>query len=992
MKISYLQSCLIALFITLATGHGILAQDTQQWNLSKGAKARFGKGWINEIKYSPDGIKLAVASSIGIWIYDAQTGEELDLYTGHTGPVNSVAFSPDGSTLASGSEDNAIRFWDVNTGTHLHIIRGSITVPSLAYSPDGNRIISGSHSSVRLWNANKGVGAYIKNVGNQFDLVTSVAYSPDGNIIASGSEDNTIRFWDARTGSYPHVLRGHTDNVTSVAFSPDSNRIISGSLDQTVRLWNIKTRKLIRTLEGHTDGVNSISFSPDGSIIVSGSLDNTIRLWNADTGEHIRTIEGHTASVISVTFSLPDGNTIASSSVDNTIRFWNTNDGEHIRTIEGHSGVVNSIDYSPDGNTIASGSSDNALRLWNANTGGHLHTITEHTGAINSVAFSPDEKTVASASADNTIRFWDVNTGTHIRTLRGHTGSVNSVSFSPDGSIIASGSEDKTIRLWDANTGIHLRALSEHTDVVLSVSFSPDGALIASASADRSVRLWDANTGIHLRALPAYTGYPERVAFSPDSKTIATGSKYYIIRLWDANTGEYIRTLRGHRDDVYSIAFSPDGKIIATGSRDKTIHLWDANTDKRYPTLSGHTDHVTSVLFSPDSKIIATGSRDGTVLLWEHTLIPPKYVVVYLSPYSIQFPPVGEHFTLSLKITDGKNVAGYQAKVNFDSTALRYVGSANGDYLPADASFTPPVVDGSSVTLAASSPTGVSMGNGTLATITYEVVAIKDPFGFAGETAIEDNTSATTADEIVLDFERGSRIHLSDVLLTDSAGESTVPQTLSALITIPTKLPEDVNGDGVINIADLTLVASNFSKQGANIADVNGDHVVNIADLVLVAAAIGNVDAAAPALWNVNLDEMPTLSMVEKWLQEARQLNLADPEFLRGIIVLENLLKTLTPKKTALLANYPNPFNPETWIPYQLATSANVRIGIYTADGKLIRTLDLGLQSVGMYHQRSQAAYWDGRNAQGEPVASGVYFYTFSAGKFSATRKMLILK
>ncbi len=139
-------------------------------------------------------------------------------------------------------------------------------------------------------------------------------------------------------------------------------------------------------------------------------------------------------------------------------------------------------------------------------------------------------------------------------------------------------------------------------------------------------------------------------------------------------------------------------------------------------------------------------------------------------------------------------------------------------------------------------------------------------------------------------------------------------------------------------------------------------------------------------------NDMPTRATVAVWLKEARQLNLADSAFQRGILFLENLLKALTPKTTALLPNYPNPFNPETWIPYQLSTPADVRISIYTADGKLVRMLDLGHQPVGIYHQRSRAAHWDGRNALSEPVASGVYFYTLTAGKFTATRKMLIRK
>ncbi len=316
-----------------------------------------------------------------------------------------------------------------------------------------------------------------------------------------------------------------------------------------------------------------------------------------------------------------------------------------------------------------------------------------------------------------------------------------------------------------------------------------------------------------------------------------------------------------------------------------------------------------------------------------------------------------------MNIRAGENVAGYQATVTFDTTALEYVSSENRDYLPSGAFAIPASVNGNQVTLAATSLSGESMGDGTLATITFEILVVKN-----------------------------STVRLSDVILTDSQGDTTIPQTDILEITEPVKLPEDVNDDGVVNIVDLTLVASNFGKTGQNAADVNGDGVVNIIDLTLVATAFGNTADAAPALWSRNSADMPTRATVEKWLQEARQLNLADPDFQRGILVLENLLKAFTPKETALLPNYPNPFNPETWIPYQLATPADVHISIYTTDGKLIRTLDLGHQPVGIYRQRSHAAYWDGKNALGESVASGVYFYTLTAGDFSATRKMLIRK
>ena len=186
------------------------------------------------------------------------------------------------------------------------------------------------------------------------------------------------------------------------------------------------------------------------------------------------------------------------------------------------------------------------------------------------------------------------------------------------------------------------------------------------------------------------------------------------------------------------------------------------------------------------------------------------------------------------------------------------------------------------------------------------------------------------------------------------------------------------------------LVASNLGQSGQNVADVNGDGEVNIRDLVLVAGALGT-NATAPSLHLQSLD-MFTLTDVEKWLTQAQQLNLTDATSLKGISFLEQLLAALMPKETALLANYPNPFNPETWIPYHLAKDADVTLHIYAVNGVLVRTLALGRQAAGMYGSRSGAAYWDGRNAFGEPVASGVYFYTLTAGDFTATRKMLIRK
>ena len=209
--------------------------------------------------------------------------------------------------------------------------------------------------------------------------------------------------------------------------------------------------------------------------------------------------------------------------------------------------------------------------------------------------------------------------------------------------------------------------------------------------------------------------------------------------------------------------------------------------------------------------------------------------------------------------------------------------------------------------------------------------------------------------------------------------------------TFPPTEVADVNGDSVVNIQDLTLVASRLGWAGPNPADVNRDGIVNIQDLVLVAGALGTA-AGAPSEtyrdWKVGL----TSADVRQWLIQAQQLDATNPTYQRGIAVLEQLLAALTPKQTVLLPNYPNPFNPETWIPYQLAQPADVTLTIYAANGTVVRNLAVGNKPAGLYESPSRAVYWNGRNEAGEPVASGVYFYTLTAGNFTATRKMLIRK
>ena len=390
---------------------------------------------------------------------------------------------------------------------------------------------------------------------------------------------------------------------------------------------------------------------------------------------------------------------------------------------------------------------------------------------------------------------------------------------------------------------------------------------------------------------------------------------------------------------LHNGTFPPDEEVEVVKERD--------NSDRAYTLL---------IFQSLDLKV-----RVNPNVTVYRSLNAVQNALLSISPSSVTSPAIGEQLTFSLNIAGGVAVAGYQVTLQFEATALRYVESSNGDYLPDGAFFVPPVVKRNRVELASSTLTGVSNGDGTLATITFEVLAVK-----------------------------ASTLTLSETLLSNSTGNTFRPQIEGGEITEPPKLRGDVNGDGVVNIQDLVLVASNFGEAGQNVADVNGDGVVNIADLVLVAGALGNA-AAAPLLYPDAL-EMLTAADVGEWLSQAQRLDLTETPTQQGIRYLEQLLTVLTPKETALLANYPNPFNPETWIPYQLAKSSDVKITIYDARGIVVRRLELGHQPAGHYKDRSRAAYWDGRNDLGEPVASGVYFYQLETDDVSLLRKMVTLK
>ena len=517
-----------------------------------------------------------------------------------------------------------------------------------------------------------------------------------------------------------------------------------------------------------------------------------------------------------------------------------------------------------------------------------------------------------------------------------------------------------SFELFDVSTQDNLFATLEgHTDAVTSVAFSPDGAMLASGSWDNTVKLWDVATQKNVGTLEGHT-----LAFSPDGTILASGSWDNTVKLWDVATQKNVGTLEGHTSRVTSIAFSPDGTTLASGSGDNTVKLWDVATQKNVGTLEGHTSGVASVAFSPDGTTLASGGGDGdrTVKLWNITT--QKNITTFggeggSAVAAMAFSPNGT--TLAF----GGGFSWINIEL-WDVATLTNVATLEGHT--------------SNVDSIVYSPDGTLLASGSLdATVKLWDVATGDNIiTFKGGGNPEESAALPVA------FSTDGQILASGSL------NGTIQLWDIAPFVPETENPTDVNGDGVVNIQDLVLVASNLGKTGQNAADVNGDSVVDIRDLVMVAGALGNA-AAAPAL-HPQVLLMFTAAGVQQWLSQAQSLNLTDVTSQKGILFLRQLLDALIPKETALLSNYPNPFNPETWIPYQLAKPADVTLTIYGVNGQVIRQLALGHQLAGTYQSKSRAAYWNGHNNVGERVASGIYFYTLTAGEFTSTRKMLIRK
>jgi WD40 repeat protein/serine/threonine protein kinase len=582
---------------------------------------------VYAIAFSPDG-KLAVSAGADktARLWDVQSGKTLQVFTGHLDAIESVAFSPDGKYVLTGSKDTTIRMWDIQTGQTVRLFTHQITpfyqpgpysaVNSVAFSPDGKYILTGTRETrVRLWDIQTGMT--VRTFDSLIGGVFSVTFSPDGNYIAVGARNSKAFIWDVRTGQTIHVLEGHTGAVWAVAFSPDGKTLLTGSGDDTARLWDVQTGQTLRVLQGHLLDVTSVAFSPDGKDVLTVSADATARLWDTQSGQRLREFTGHTDSVWSGAFS-PDGKSILTASSDRTVRVWDAIPTHNPYIFASHTATVQSVAFSHNGKYVLTGSDDRTVQIWNVQTKQSVMTLSDFSSPVYSAAFSPDDNYLLTSGNTNIAQLWDAHTGQKVREFKTFAKSnIYTVGFSLDSKMVFTGSDDGVLRLWDMQSGQLLRPLTGHNGQVESAAFSPDGAHILTGSYDHTARVWDVQTGQLLQTLADHTDVIDSVAYSPDGAYMLTGSDDNTARLWDVKTGQTIRTFIGHTGGVKSVAFSADGKMVLTGSADATLELWDTQTGQSLRTFAGHTKNITSVAFSPDQKYVVSGSANNTIRLWE---------------------------------------------------------------------------------------------------------------------------------------------------------------------------------------------------------------------------------------------------------------------------------------------------------------------------------------------------------------------------------------
>lgn len=591
--------------------------------------ARWGKGVITDAVYSSDGKLIAVATTLGVSIYQADTLEET-LYIETDSLINSVAFSPNGESLAAGLADNTAKLWKASDGTLLKTLGGPA----------------------------KDVTYLTASFFNFKDGVISVAFSPDGSLLASGSNDNTVNLWQVSDGSLVRTLKSPSGRVTTVFFSPDGLALFSGSsgkvdmiqvsdgqqlrtfsgghviIDATISadgkilaaydnqfsitgnliLWNVEDGKeltRIKALEGFTgDDITSIALSPDGQYIAAGWKSYSAKTWSVASGSLQSTLEDlqpkeeiYYYSSFALAFS-PDSQTMLMAG-SNVIGIWDVTKGALLNSAGIKSDSIYKIALSPDGQTLASVEGIN-IYLRQISDGKLIPFQDKVQGR--DFAFSPDGTTLLTSLFDNTARMWPLSEQGARRSFEMEKKeNIWEVAFSPDGKNLALGTMG-TVEIRQVADGILLQTIRLATSnyAPAEIAFSPNGEFLA-VSINGIITLYTAADGKPLKSFKGGLG----MAFSPDSTLLAGGAQ-----VWKIPSGEILLTLKDHPEYGVTVAFSPDGKLLLSASGDDTIKVWLVSDGTLLKSWTGHAGLISSIIFSSDGKLLITSSYDGTIRMW----------------------------------------------------------------------------------------------------------------------------------------------------------------------------------------------------------------------------------------------------------------------------------------------------------------------------------------------------------------------------------------
>lgn len=613
---------------------------------------------INDLAVSPDGLRLASASTdktVRLW--DVASGDGKVLLC-HQDRVATVAFAPGGQQLASGGYDQRICLYDLSTGKGRPLEGSGEVVQRLVWSPDGAHLAAiTSDRSVRLYSADGKLEESI--LVEQINREVFAQFSADGRLLLTGGHGAFVRLVDLATKQVrvydlacrPEEVGCRERRVTWAALSPDAQTVAVAGSDGVLVVFDVLGSRR-RVLLGHTDLIRHVAYSPDGKRLVSASLDRSLRLWDLDgAGQPARVLEGHTERVVSAQF-LPDGQRVVSGSWDRTVRVWDLASGE-VQVLLGHEDEVAAVVVAADASFLASGSADGAVRLWPLSRPRSL-ALRGHTIGVHGVDFSPRGDLVASGGHDDQVRLWPLTGDRTPKVLTGHTDHVYRVRFSPDGRWLASSADDQTVRLWSVE-GEERLSLIGHTADVEELAFSGDGGLLASAGEDATVWMWSMPTGIG-RPLRGHANHVTDLAFDPRRPRLFSSSRDGTVRVWDL-VAQTSTVVRGHQREVWSVAVDPEGAEFASVGGDDTLRIFDATTLKekrrhqgmvgarwvRYSPdgrslgvatsgqdvwlcqrayqlcdrLPGQQSVVWDLTFSADGRAMVTGAGDGTVRVWD---------------------------------------------------------------------------------------------------------------------------------------------------------------------------------------------------------------------------------------------------------------------------------------------------------------------------------------------------------------------------------------